>query len=73
MGGWGSSMRLIDPAYSVPLLALPGLIWAYRRKSAAGVGLYVMLFNWWMLVSRRPGDSTMPPIFWVGSVGACFC
>ena len=70
MGGWGSSMRLIDPAYSVPLLALPGLIWAYRRKSAAGVGLYVMLFSWWVLVQPTAWRLDNAPIFWVGSVGA---
>ncbi len=71
MGGWwGTSRRLVDPAYSVPLLALPGLIWAYRRKSAGGVGLYVMLLSWWVLVQPTAWGLDDAPIFWVGSVGA---
>ncbi|MDR3619672.1 MAG: DUF2157 domain-containing protein [Paludisphaera borealis] len=73
--GWffssgGSSERLSDPAFSIPLLALPGLIWAYGRKSAGGVGMYVMLLTWWVLVQPTAWRLDDAPIFWVGSVGA---
>jgi uncharacterized membrane protein len=70
MGSWGGSGSLVDPAFSIPLLAVPGLIWAYRRKSAGGVGLYVMLLSWWVLVQPTAWRLDDAPIFWVGSVGA---
>jgi uncharacterized membrane protein len=73
--GWffsagSSSGRISDPAFSIPLLALPGLIWAYRRKSAGGVGMYALLLTWWVLVQPTAWRLDDAPIFWVGSVGA---
>ena len=37
-------------AYSLPLLALPGLLWAYRKGSPVAVGLYVALLSWWLIL-----------------------
>ena len=46
LGWW----QFPNGAYSLPLLALPGFIWAYHRKSALALSLYVPLFAWWAVL-----------------------
>jgi uncharacterized membrane protein len=52
LGLWlfGRWMLAPNGAYTLPLLALPGLVWAYRKKSAATVGLYIPLLAWWVIL-----------------------
>lgn len=35
-----------NEAYTLPLLASPGLIWAYRKDSPDAIGLYAPLLSW---------------------------
>ncbi len=72
LGSWifGRWESLPNGAYSLPVLALPGFVWAYRKASVATVGLYVPLLAWWVIlqpVAWRGGGS---PIYFVGSAGA---
>lgn len=57
-------------AYSLPLLALPGLIWAYHRKSDKAIALYVPLFAWWVMLQAFAMGLGSRSIFWIGNVGA---
>ena len=46
-GRWGDTP---NGAYSLLLLALPGFMWAYRRRSLAAIWLYVVLLTWWTVI-----------------------
>ncbi len=59
-------------AYSLPLLAVPGLVWAYRRQSAAAVALYVPLLAWWVVLQAIAWDLEWRSLYLVGSMGAIF-
>jgi uncharacterized membrane protein len=58
--------------YSLPILAVPGLIWAYRRGSAAAVGLYVPLLAWWVVLQAIGWDLEWQSIYLIGTMGAMF-
>ena len=47
---WGRWGFIPNGAYSLLLLALPGLVWAYRRGSLVAVWLYVLLLTWWTVI-----------------------
>jgi uncharacterized membrane protein len=66
---WGWWM-IPNGAYSLPLLALPGLAWAYRKNSAAAVGLYVPLFGWWVILQAVAWDLEWQTVYIVGCTGA---
>lgn len=68
-GRWSS---LPNGAYSLPLLALPGFIWAYRKPSLAAVSLYVPLLAGWVLIQPLAWEFETIPIFLIGTVGALF-
>ena len=48
LGAWlfGRWDFLPNGAYSLPLLALPGIVWAYRKQSVKTLSLYVPLLAW---------------------------
>ena len=52
LGMWlfGRWPFLPNGAYSLPLLALPGFPWAYRRNSPLTLGLYAPLVAWWVIL-----------------------
>jgi hypothetical protein len=56
--------------YTLPLLALPGLLWAYRKGSAATVGLYVPLVAWWVILQPVAWRVEVNPVYFVGTAGA---
>lgn len=62
----------VNAAYSVPLLALPGLIWAYRKNSAKTVSLYVPLLAWWVIMQPFAWRFQADPIYFIGCVGGLF-
>ncbi len=62
----------VNAAYSVPLLALPGLVWAYRKDSAKTVALYVPLLAWWVIMQPFAWRFEANPIYFIGSVGGLF-
>jgi uncharacterized membrane protein len=66
---WGWWM-IPNGAYSLPLLALPGLAWAYRKKSAKAVGLYVPLLTWWVILQAIAWNLEWQTVYIVGCTGA---
>ena len=55
--------------YSVPLLALPGILWAYRKSSPRTVALYVPLLAWWVILQPFAWRFEANPVYFVGIVG----
>ena len=75
LGGWffGRWHSLPNAAYTLPLLALPGLVWAYRRDSVVTVALYAPLLAWWVILQPFSfGWSEINPFYFVGAVGGLF-
>jgi uncharacterized membrane protein len=72
LGGWlfGRWDSLPNGAYSLPLLALPGILWAYRKQSVQTLGLYVPLLAWWTVLQVFAWQLGSNPFYFVGSVGA---
>jgi uncharacterized membrane-anchored protein/uncharacterized membrane protein len=69
---WWSAGFLPNGAWALPVLAAPGLLWAYRRCSPWAVGLYVALLVWWVVLQAfvwRFGHSSLA-LSWIGGVGA---
>ncbi len=63
---------LPNGAWALPVLAAPGLVWAYRRSSPTAVGLYVALFAWWVVLQAFAWRFGLSPlsVFWIGGVGS---
>jgi uncharacterized membrane protein len=72
LGAWlfGRWDFLPNGAYSLPLLALPGIVWAYRKQSVPTLSLYVLLLTWWTVLQPFAWHLQSNPIYFVGSVGA---
>jgi uncharacterized membrane protein len=72
LGGWlfGRWDFIPNGAYSLPLLALPGILWAYRKQSFKTLGLYVPLLAWWTVLQVFAWELGPNPVYFVGSVGA---
>lgn len=68
---WGF-WRVPDACYTLPLLALPGLLWAYRKRSPATVGLYVPLLAWWVILQPIAWHSDVNVVYFIGAAGALF-
>lgn len=53
-GYWLLGIRRWDvepqAAFSLPLLALPGILWAYRKQSPLAASLYALVLTWWMVL-----------------------
>jgi uncharacterized membrane protein len=56
-------------AWTLPLLVLPGLVWAYRKKSVLAVCLYVPLLAWWAVLQPVAWQWRIDPIYFVGLAG----
>jgi uncharacterized membrane protein len=74
LGGWffGRWQFIPNGAYAVPVLAVPGLQWAYRKGSSATVGLYAPLLAWWVILQPFAWHWEVNPVYFIGSVGALF-
>jgi uncharacterized membrane protein len=72
LGAWifGRWNVLPNAAYTLPLLALPGIIWAYRKDSVQTLSLYIPLLAWWTVLQAFAWKLGSNPIYFVGSVGA---
>ncbi|MBA2564971.1 MAG: DUF2157 domain-containing protein [Gemmatimonadetes bacterium] len=66
LGQW----RFPNGAYTLPLLALPGLLWAYRKGSPATVSLYVPLLTWWFVLQPFSWHWGANSTYFIGAVGA---
>jgi uncharacterized membrane protein len=74
LGAWffGRWRMIPNGAYSLPLLALPGLVWAYRKNTPAALGLYVPLLTWWVILQPFAWGLEKTPIYFIGGIGALF-
>jgi uncharacterized membrane protein len=72
LGGWffGRWDFLPNGAYSLPLLALPGMVWAYRKQSVKTLALYIPLLAWWTALQAFAWELDSNPIYFIGAVGA---
>src|SRR5215204_345855 len=72
LGAWlfGRWNFLPNGAYSLPLLTLPGILWAYRKQSVKTLALYVPLLAWWTVLQVFAWKLGSNPFYFVGSVGA---
>jgi uncharacterized membrane protein len=59
-------------AWTLPLMALPGLQWAYRKESALAVAIYAALLAWWAILQPVAWQWDIDPIYFVGLAGALF-
>jgi hypothetical protein len=66
-GRWG---YFPNGAYSLPLLAIPGLLTAYRHGSLARVAIYVPLLVWWAVLQPFAWDWEEDSIYFIGTAGA---
>jgi uncharacterized membrane protein len=62
-----------NSAYTLPLLAAPGVVFAYRRKLASVLWLYVPLLAWWLSLQSFSWQGVWHwnhnPLFFIGGVG----
>jgi hypothetical protein len=56
--------------YTLPLLAAPGLWWAYRKNSVTTVGIYVPLIAWWVVLQPIAWKLQANPTFFIGTVAS---
>ncbi len=70
-GVWffGQGAFIPNGAYSLPLLALPGILWSYHKESVRTLGLYVMLIAWWVILQSFAWDFGESAVFFIGAVG----
>ena len=65
--GWGFT---VNGAYTLPLLILPGMLWAYNKRSPLAIALYVPLAVWWVVLQPVAWQATEQSVYLVGAVGA---
>jgi uncharacterized membrane protein len=61
-----------NSAFSLPLLAVPGLLWAYRKGSVAAVILYVPVLAWWVVLQAIAWHLEWQSLYLIGAIGAIF-
>ena len=66
---FGRPSFLPNGAYTLPLLVLPGFAWAYQRRSAATLSIYVPLVVWWTVLQPIAWQLEWDTIFFLGVVG----
>jgi uncharacterized membrane protein len=71
LGAWflGRWDLVPNGAYSLPLLAAPGVWWAYRQGAPAGLRLYVPLLAWWVVLQPFAWRAEGNPVYFIGGVG----
>jgi uncharacterized membrane protein len=67
---WWFFGSVANGAYTLPLLVLPGLLWAYRKHSALTIALYAPLLAWWAVLQPVAWHWEVNPIYFVGLAGA---
>lgn len=72
LGAWffGRWSFIPNGAYTLPLLALPGLFWAYRKGSPTTAGLYVALLAWWVILQPFGWRLETNLTYFIGSIGS---
>ena len=69
--GWGLPL---NATYTLPLLALPGILWAYGKRSPPALSLYVPLVVWWVVLQPVAWQATEQTVYLVALLApACCC
>lgn len=70
---WWRWQHIPNGAFLLPVLAAPGMLWAYRRQQAGLLYLYVPLVTWWLCLQSIAWQSVWHwshnPIFFIAAVG----
>jgi uncharacterized membrane protein len=74
IGGWFFMRWLWFPnlAPTLPILAVIGLVWAYRKNMPYAAALYAPLLAWWILLMPLSWGWKFNPIYLIGTVGGLF-
>jgi uncharacterized membrane protein len=74
LGLWffGWRQYLANGAYTLPLFAAAGMIWAYRKHSPIAIGLYALLAGWWMILQPVAWECHMNPVYFLGTLAGLF-
>ncbi len=72
--GWMfSSWSIPLPAsYSLPLMVLPGIVWAYRKNSPLTLAIYLSVVAWWIVLYPLCWQLRIDPMYWVAVLGGIF-
>jgi uncharacterized membrane protein len=69
MARWGF---VPNGAYTLPLLALPGLFWAYRKNRPGAITLYAPLLAWWVILQPLAWRHPENTVWFIGLMGSIF-
>ncbi|MGA2797589.1 MAG: DUF2157 domain-containing protein [Thermoguttaceae bacterium] len=68
-----SSWNIPLPAsYSLPLMVLPGIVWAYRKGSPLTLAIYLAVAAWWIVLYPLCWQSRIDPMYLVAVLGGLF-
>ena len=67
--GWWS---MPNGAYSLPLLAAPGLVWCYRHRAPWTLTCYLALAIWWLILQAVAWDFEWQSVYVAGVIGSAF-
>jgi uncharacterized membrane protein len=68
-----SSWSIPLPAsYSLPLMVLPGIVWAYRKGSPLTLAIYLSVVAWWIVLYPLCWQLPVDPMYWLAVLGGIF-
>jgi uncharacterized membrane protein len=59
---WGMPLPV---SYSLPLMVLPGIVWAYRKGSPLTLAIYLSVIAWWIVLYPLCWQLHIDPMYWV--------
>lgn len=68
VGWWGLESR----CYSLPVLVIPGIVWAYRTNSTRTLSLYLPLVAWWLMLFPMSWNQQFNPLYFIATIAALF-
>jgi len=63
---WGIPLPV---SYSLPLMVLPGIVWAYRKGSPLTLAIYLSVTAWWITLYPFCWQLHIDPMYWVTVLG----
>ncbi len=69
---WWGWWRVPSGCYTLPLMAAPGILWAYRRNSVKTLAMYLPLVAWWLILLPISWNRNLNPVYFMGAVAAIF-
>ena len=68
-----SPWRIPLPAsYSLPLMVLPGIVWAYRKRSPLTLAIYLAVVAWWVVLYPLSWEMHFDPMCWLAALGGMY-